>query len=192
VNDEPDIRQRILEAALRLFAHQGYGSTSVREVVEAAGVTKPTLYYYFDGKEALFREVIAAKLEEGEALVAAALSQEGSVVEKLRTAFRGTLHAAHADPDGLRLMLTCSLPGSHGQPEVDVIERHMRNMAPLEALVSAGIASGEFRSDVDPHIAVVSLLGAINLQVVGILRGMEVEVDVVDRLLDTWLHGVAP
>ena len=56
--DEPHIRQRILDAALQLFANQGYGSTSVRQVVELAGVTKPTLYYYFNGKEALFREVV--------------------------------------------------------------------------------------------------------------------------------------
>jgi len=192
VTDEPDIRQRILGAALRLFAHKGYGSTSVREVVEAAGVTKPTLYYYFGGKEALFREVISSKLGEGEALVAEALAQEGSIVEKLRRAFRSTMQGAMADPDGLRLMFTCSLPGSRGQPEVDVIGRHMRKMAPLESLIAAGIASGEFRSDVDPHIAVVSLLGAVNLQIVGILHGMEVDVDVVDHLLDIWLHGVAP
>ena len=139
---EPDIRQRILSAALQLFAHKGYGSTSVREVVEAAGVTKPTLYYYFDGKEALFREVVSSKMEEGAALVSEALAEKGSVVEKLRAALRGTLVGAKNDPDGLRLMFTCSLPGSKGQPEVDVIGRHMRNMAPLEALVAAGIAAG--------------------------------------------------
>mgnify|MGYP000704400906 CR=1 FL=1 len=192
MSDEPDIRQRILDAALGLFAHQGYGSTSVREVVEAAGVTKPTLYYYFDGKEALFREVISSKLSESDSLVAEMLGREGSVVDKLRMVFQTMVERAQADPDVLRLMFTCSLPGAKGQPEVDVIERHIQKMAPLEALIATGVAAGEFRADVDPHFAVFSLLGAINLHIVTVLHGMDVPADSVDRILDTWLHGVAP
>ncbi len=192
MSDEPDIRQRILDAALKLFAHQGYGSTSVREVVEAAGVTKPTLYYYFDGKEALFREVIASKLSDGQRRVAAALDGEDTVVDKLRAVILSMVSGAKADPDGLRLMLTCSLPNTQGHPEVDVLERHLRNMAALEVLVSAGIAAGEFRADLDPHIAVLALLGAVNLQIVGILKGLDVDAGVIDALLDTWLRGVAP
>ena len=190
--DEPHIRQRILDAALQLFANQGYGSTSVRQVVELAGVTKPTLYYYFNGKEALFREVISSKLEEGDAIVAEALASGGTVIEKLRSAFRCMVERAALQPDVVRLMFTCSLPGAKGQPEVDVIGRHLQKMAPLEGLIAAGIASGELRADVNPTIAVFSLLGAINLQIVGVLHGLESDLDMVDHILDTWLHGVAP
>ncbi len=192
MSDEPDIRQRILDAALGLFADKGYGSTSVREVVEAAGVTKPTLYYYFDGKEALFREVISSKLSESDSLVAEGLAAEGSVVDKLRLVFHTMVERAQQDPDVLRLMFTCSLPGAKGQPEVDVIGRHIQKMEPLEALIASGVAAGEFRADVDPHVAVFSLLGAINLHIVGVLLGMDVDADSVDRILDTWLYGVAP
>ncbi len=46
---------KLLEAAIRLFAHKGYPATSTREIVEAAGVTKPMLYYYFRNKEGLAR-----------------------------------------------------------------------------------------------------------------------------------------
>ena len=189
---EPDNRQRILDAAMTLFARQGYGSTSVREVVESAGVTKPTLYYYFDSKEALFREVVASKMSEGEAIFERAFASPGPVVPRLRDAFRAMIDGALADPDGLRLMLTCSLPDQHGHPEVDVIGRHMRNMAPLQAMVVEGQARGEFRAGVDPHVAVMVLLGAVNLQFFGILQGVPVEVDVIDALLDTWLRGVSP
>ena len=53
------IANRLLEAAVSLFAHKGYPATSTREIVEAAGVTKPMLYYYFQSKEGL----LAAALE---------------------------------------------------------------------------------------------------------------------------------
>ena len=43
----------IARVAARLFADRGYDATSVREIVEAAGVTKPTLYYHFGSKQGL-------------------------------------------------------------------------------------------------------------------------------------------
>ena len=52
-----ELRTRILREATRLFAEKGYAATSVREVVEASGCTKPALYYYFKSKDALFLEV---------------------------------------------------------------------------------------------------------------------------------------
>ena len=49
---------RILQVAIILFAQKGYEATSTREIVEAAGVTKPMLYYYFGSKEGLCKAAI--------------------------------------------------------------------------------------------------------------------------------------
>src|SRR3981081_242081 len=55
----PDDRpQELLEAALEVFAQKGYRNTRLDEVAEAAGVTKGTIYHYFDTKEALLLGVI--------------------------------------------------------------------------------------------------------------------------------------
>lgn len=58
IDEGEGARERILREATRLFGHAGYAGASVREVVEAAGVTKPTLYYYFKNKEDLFRQAV--------------------------------------------------------------------------------------------------------------------------------------
>jgi AcrR family transcriptional regulator len=50
--------ERILQVAIGLFAQKGYEATSTREIVEAAGVTKPMLYYYFGSKEGLCKAAI--------------------------------------------------------------------------------------------------------------------------------------
>ncbi|NIW00329.1 TetR family transcriptional regulator, partial [Candidatus Saccharibacteria bacterium] len=42
-----DARERLLETAIGMFAQKGYAGTSVREIAEQAGVSKPVLYYYF-------------------------------------------------------------------------------------------------------------------------------------------------
>ena len=51
-------RQRIQRAALRLFADCGYAGASVQAMVDAAKVTKPTLYYYFKSKAGLYQSLI--------------------------------------------------------------------------------------------------------------------------------------
>ena len=50
--------EKILQVAIRLLAHKGYHATSTREICEAAGVTKPMIYYYFGNKEGLCKAVI--------------------------------------------------------------------------------------------------------------------------------------
>ena len=64
--------RHIARAAARLFAERGFDATSVREIVEAAGVAKPTLYYYFGSKEGL-----------AQALITAPLSTLGSTLEQI-------------------------------------------------------------------------------------------------------------
>ncbi len=86
-----EVRDRIIEVATKLFATQGYGSTSVREVVEAVGVTKPTLYYYFGSKEGLFLAVVNHHMQIGRDLFEAALAGEGSVRERLLSFTRAYL-----------------------------------------------------------------------------------------------------
>lgn len=54
-------RDRIVEAALRLFAERGTTAVSMRELADAAGVTVPGLYYHFASKAELIREVYRAQ-----------------------------------------------------------------------------------------------------------------------------------
>jgi AcrR family transcriptional regulator len=51
-------RSQILDAALKLFAHRGYGATSVRDIAEEAGLSKGNVYHHFPDKEAIFRALL--------------------------------------------------------------------------------------------------------------------------------------
>ena len=63
------VRQRLLASAAKLFARKGYASTTVREIVEAAGVTKPVLYYYFPNKEGIYLEMMRGAWDRFDALL---------------------------------------------------------------------------------------------------------------------------
>src|SRR5271168_231880 len=56
------VARHIARVAARLFAERGFDATSVREIVEAAGVAKPTLYYYFRSKEGLAQALLTVPL----------------------------------------------------------------------------------------------------------------------------------
>jgi AcrR family transcriptional regulator len=58
------VRDRVLAAAVELFAEQGYDKTSVQEIVERAGVTKGALYHYFTAKDDLLFEIYRSLLNE--------------------------------------------------------------------------------------------------------------------------------
>jgi AcrR family transcriptional regulator len=66
-----DTRDRILDVALDLFIAQGYEKTSLREIAERVGVSKPALYYYIATKEELFLTLIQPILTIGEPLAEA-------------------------------------------------------------------------------------------------------------------------
>ena len=57
MDEKNGVRETIINKAIELFSARGYEGVSVSEVTEAAGITKPTLYYYFGSKEGLFEAV---------------------------------------------------------------------------------------------------------------------------------------
>lgn len=70
-----------LDAALRCFSANGYSGTTMDQVAEAAGLTKPTLYQYFPSKEALFAKMMLDKRDV--MLAAFAAPDRGEMVESL-------------------------------------------------------------------------------------------------------------
>lgn len=86
--DGPDVRARLLDAAVRLFAEQGVAGTAVAEIAARAGVTSAMVHYYFKTKDQLLDAVVAEKLVgEFIASVAGALDRGGfdplALVEQL-------------------------------------------------------------------------------------------------------------
>ncbi|HEU4577264.1 MAG TPA: helix-turn-helix domain-containing protein [Polyangiaceae bacterium] len=65
-----DTRKRILSAARELFMERGVQQTSLRDIAEHLGLTKPALYYHFDSREALLASLVQPLIDDCEAFVA--------------------------------------------------------------------------------------------------------------------------
>lgn len=71
-------RERAQQVALRLFTEQGYEATSLRQIADELGINKASLYYYFDGKEAILQSLLDQRGDEAEELLAWVRAQPAS------------------------------------------------------------------------------------------------------------------
>jgi AcrR family transcriptional regulator len=65
-----DTKQRIQEIARELFAQQGVQRTSLQEIADRLGITKPALYYHFSSREELVRSIVQPMIDEEERFLA--------------------------------------------------------------------------------------------------------------------------
>jgi AcrR family transcriptional regulator len=93
------VARHIARAAARLFAERGYDATSVREIVEAAGVAKPTLYYYFRSKEGLAQALITVPLSNLTATLQRIVSQVEDPITCLEQVVDAQYNFCREDPD---------------------------------------------------------------------------------------------
>jgi len=147
--------QELLDAALRVFAANGYRATRLEQIAEAAGVTKGTIYYYFENKDDLFRQAVDQRRRAMFTRLSDVLERgEGPVSVRMRHAIRtGWQDAIGQDGSILRLII--------GEVSVEAPEVFRSWVA--EGLVPAwdlmaraireGQRTGEFRRDADPEVA---------------------------------------
>ena len=108
-----EVARHIARAAARLFADRGYDATSVREIVEAAGVTKPTLYYHFGSKQGLAEALLTRPMTEFVESLRALIRDEPDPIRLLRRSIAAHLAFSGEEADRFRFFFAiCFGPNS--------------------------------------------------------------------------------
>lgn len=144
---ESETRQRILHAALRSFADCGYYGTSVREIVAAARVSKPVLYYYFADKAELFQALADRAQDEWYQLMQEAARRGGTLEEKLEEIIAALFEFAVSNRELVRLAFLTAF-GASGQTPSNphCQEKGRRGFEFLKSLVEQARNSGELET----------------------------------------------
>lgn len=134
--------RKLFSAARELFARKGYMGTTVREIVAAAGVTKPVLYYYFRSKEGIYLEVIGTAFKKLDELLDDFRGWPGSATERLNVLC-----------DRVFLLFThqqetlCLIQGPQpGAPFYDFEASYRRLQNAIRQLIKEGIRQKEFKN----------------------------------------------
>lgn len=157
-------RRRILDSAAQVLSQRGYAATRLSDVAERAGIQTPAIYYYFSSRDELIEEVMASGLADMRAHLESTLSAlppDTSAVDRILEAVQSHLRHELELSD-----YTTASIRNHGQ-----IPEHMRIRADQEGdrygaiwrqLFDEAKRAGELRADIDPRIAQMLVMGALN------------------------------
>jgi AcrR family transcriptional regulator len=165
MEDKP---RRILDAAVRVFAAQGYEATRVGDIAAEAGVAYGLVYHYYGSKDAVLEAVFQEAWGRLIAAVATAEEAGESAPEQLELVVKIVLRAWRDDPDLVRLLVREVTRSPHIQDELDQIGQAF---ATLERIVRRGQDAGTLRADVDPRSAAWMLYGALEEVLTGWVLG---------------------
>ncbi|WP_159950635.1 TetR family transcriptional regulator C-terminal domain-containing protein [Rhizobium sp. 18065] len=144
----------ILEAALEVFSQRGFHGSTIDQIAEVAGMSKPNLLYYFRTKDTMHRALIDRVLENWlEPLQA--FDAEGDPEEEIRSYIRRKLEMARDFPRESRLFANEILQGA---PHIEgLLEGQLKELVDEKAeVIRAWIAAGKVR-DCDPYHMIFSI-----------------------------------
>lgn len=151
-------RERVLQSADRLWGERGVHGASLEDIARAADVTKPTVYYYFPDKSALFTAVVCSVLEEHGAGLKTAARRGNRARDRLVSALAFVIGARCSGP---RLLRDGGVPLTVDQTSQarSAFFRHF--FAPLQQILEEGVRAGELRQ-LDTAFAAQALLNLLD------------------------------
>jgi AcrR family transcriptional regulator len=155
------VAERIVETATRLFADQGFASTSIQDIAEANGLTRSALYHYFPNKEAILSRLVSEATDAAAGELRSIREQAGRpVAERLRAmaASVALLQARH--PARFQLLVR-SEPDLPAELAVSYAQGRRRVLREFATVIDEGVGSGTFRP-VDSRTAALGIIGLCN------------------------------
>jgi AcrR family transcriptional regulator len=157
-NKETTTRERILDAALNIFSHKGYHDTRMDEIVEEAGTSKGSIYFYFPNKEKLFIALVDQFADLLERRVTDAIGT-ASGMERVQVALITVLETfgKYRRPAKILLVQAVGLGSVFEKKRLEVTDRFA---ALIQLYIEEAIAAGEI-APVDAEVVAHAWMGAI-------------------------------
>jgi TetR/AcrR family transcriptional regulator, fatty acid metabolism regulator protein len=168
-----DKRRQILDAAVRVFARQGFHATRVSDIADEAGVAYGLVYHYFKSKDEVLNELFAERWS----LLLAAIEETdragGPHRARLAAVASFIIDSYRHDPELMKVIIVevTRAANSFGKTHLPEIRSAYQSIAKI---VAEGQEAGAFRRDIDPMFASMAFYGAV------------------EQLLSGWIFDVIP
>jgi TetR/AcrR family transcriptional regulator, fatty acid metabolism regulator protein len=168
-----DKRRQILDAAVRVFARQGFHGTRVSDIADEAGVAYGLVYHYFRSKDEVLNELFVERWSLLLAAIEEADEAGGSHRTRLAAVASFIVDSYRHDPELMKVIIVevTRAANSFGQTHLAQIRRAYESIAKI---VAEGQEAGAFRDDIAPLFASMTFYGAI------------------EQLLSGWIFDVIP
>jgi AcrR family transcriptional regulator len=178
---------------LELFSSKGYDATSVREICEAAGLTKPTLYHFYGSKEGVYQAIVDGALERFRSAIASSVDAPGTAAERLKRVARGHFARARENDRLFRFILALIHNPASSAPRTDFPRFYEGIVALVAGIAEDGVRQGEF-APAPADLRMLVFMGTLGEAMCGwLITGKpELTDELADRLVDVVIAGWRP
>jgi AcrR family transcriptional regulator len=168
-----DKRRLILDAAVRIFARQGFHTCRVSDIADEAGVAYGLVYHYFSSKDEILDTLFLERWDLMLAAISEADRREASPRDKLRAIAGFIIDSYRHDPDLMKVIIVevTRAANTFGRTHLGKIREAYDQIA---AIVARAQADGSFRPEIDPTLAALAFYGLI------------------EQVLTSWIFESAP
>jgi len=168
-----DRRRQILDAAIRVFAREGFNSCRVSDIADEAGVAYGLVYHYFRSKDEVMNELFT---ERWSLLLAATVEvdkSDASGREKLDAVARFIIDSYRHDPELMQVIIVEVTRAANSFGRTHLAEINKAYEA-IEKIIADAQKAGTFRKDIDPRLASMFFYGGV------------------EQLLTSWVFELIP
>ena len=189
---ESKAEQDLFEAGLELFSRKGFAATSVREIVEKAGVTKPALYYHFGSKRGLLSTIVGWAMREYERRIGLTLAEAADARDAMIRLMRASFELAAERPRLAALMYLVVFGSEGDSAGVDVSSIPRWERAQVMTVIDRAVHENLVRAE-DAQRAALLFSGVINVHLMAYVKGQlpELNSKVAAEAVDLYLCGIS-
>lgn len=146
----PEKQERILRAAVREFADNGFENTSIQQIAKKAGISVGAIYKYFDNKEAMFTAVVGQGLSSLENLLMDLADSTEDIFLKAEIIIRNLLDFSHRQPELIKLY--CRLTTGGNSEFLNGLSQRIEAVSAsiYTEAISKAQETGDVRNDINP------------------------------------------
>ncbi|MCE1188653.1 MAG: TetR/AcrR family transcriptional regulator [Ignavibacteria bacterium] len=185
-----DNKTHILNCALTLFANKGYDAVGVQEIVDTAGITKPTLYHYFGSKRGLLDALVARESTSLFTAIGSSAVYNGNILMCLRGVASGYFKFALNNKEYYRLQLAMWFSGKNSETLEAIFPSLEQQHRMLEEIfIKASIDHGNMKGRHKLYSA--TFLGTINTYI-GLALNSDLVLDdqLIYKAVHQFMHGI--
>ncbi len=157
-----DTKSRIFLTAAELFADHGFDKVSIRQICEAVGIRKPTLYYYFKDKETLLLEMINFSKQIGDQIYEEQVEKPKNFLDKIRGLIFGRKIFIEKYPQFFRFHAMIHLFAIPEKVKQEMIQYVLSLMLRFRGLLKIGQEQGYIAADEDLDLLMMTLTSSLN------------------------------
>jgi len=174
-------RREIMAAAERAFDAHGYATTTMDAVADEAGISKGSIYNYFESKHDLFTQVVVSVVAGSETEAAKVIARSPRASEKLAALldywFRRVGQFQRIGRLVLEFWATAAREEREGQLSVVLRESYGATLRLLGSILADGVASGDFRADLDAGVATLLIRAMMDGVMMQLILGTGMRLD---------------